>query len=174
MAVARQKVGTSPRVEPREERQSPFEPLTITPRYPAPRAHVNADRSVGWIRRLLPLMRPQLGLMVVGMVTAVAAMVLCVIISRITQGAIDHSLVAHHTPLSGYVITLVVMALGILVLGFTFRYAMQRAAFELEYSIRVLLFQQFTRLSFSFYDRTQTGELVSRANSDVRSLQMFL
>src|SRR4051794_38394700 len=126
MAVGRQKVGTSPRVEPREERQSPFEPLTITPRYPAPRAHVNADRSVGWIRRLLPLMRPQLGLMVVGMVTAVAAMVLRVIIPRITQAAVDNSRAAHHTPLRRYVMTLGAVAPGIPAPGFTFRSAPRR------------------------------------------------
>ena len=171
MAVARPEVGVG------DERESPFEPLTITPRYPAPRAHVSSDRSAGWIRRLLPLMRPHIRLMALGMVTAVTAMVVRVVIPRVTQAAIDNSLIGHHghhAPLTGYVITLVTMAAAILVLGFTFRYTMQKAAFELEYAIRVLLFQQFTRLSFSFYDRTQTGELVSRANSDVRSLQMFL
>jgi ATP-binding cassette subfamily B protein len=60
------------------------------------------------------------------------------------------------------------------VFGITFRYALQRAAFEIEYTLRVLLFRQFSKLSFSFYDKAQTGQLVSRANSDVRSVQMFL
>ena len=29
-------------------------------------------------------------------------------------------------------------------------------------------------MSFSFYDRVQSGQLISRANSDFRSVQMFL
>src|SRR4030095_3177998 len=28
--------------------------------------------------------------------------------------------------------------------------------------------------SFSFYDRVQSGQLISRANSDIRSVQMYL
>ena len=30
-----------------------------------------------------------------------------------------------------------------------------------------------TWLSFSFYDRVQSGQLISRANSDIRSVQMY-
>src|SRR3712207_5091685 len=36
------------------------------------------------------------------------------------------------------------------------------------------MYEHLTRMSFSFYDRVQSGQLISRANSDIRSLQMFL
>ena len=39
---------------------------------------------------------------------------------------------------------------------------------------RMLPMEHLTRLSFSFYDRVQSGQLISRANSDIRSVQMFL
>ncbi len=37
-----------------------------------------------------------------------------------------------------------------------------------------IVFEHLTRMSFSFYDRVQSGQLISRANSDIRSVQMFL
>ena len=47
-------------------------------------------------------------------------------------------------------------------------------AFELEYDLRTIIYEHLTPLSFSFYDRVQSGQLISRANSDIRSVQMFL
>jgi dTDP-glucose 4,6-dehydratase len=47
-------------------------------------------------------------------------------------------------------------------------------AYGLEYDLRVGMFSHLTRLPFSFYDRVQSGQLISRANSDIRSVQMFL
>ena len=36
------------------------------------------------------------------------------------------------------------------------------------------LFEHLTRLPFGFYDRVQSGQIISRANSDIRSVQLFL
>jgi len=48
--------------------------------------------------------------------------------------------------------------------------ASQRAA----YDVRNALYGQLQRLSFSFYDRSQTGELMSRATADVEAIRMFI
>ena len=37
-----------------------------------------------------------------------------------------------------------------------------------------MIYTHLTRMSFDFYDRVQTGQLISRANSDIRSVQMYL
>jgi ATP-binding cassette subfamily B protein len=42
-----------------------------------------------------------------------------------------------------------------------------------EADLRSLIYQHLTWLSFSFYDRVQSGQLISRANSDIRSVQMY-
>ena len=47
-------------------------------------------------------------------------------------------------------------------------------AFRVEYQLRTLLFQHLGQLSFAFYDRVQSGQIISRANSDIRSVQMFM
>jgi ATP-binding cassette subfamily B protein len=46
-------------------------------------------------------------------------------------------------------------------------------AYNFEFDLRNLLYEHFTKMSFSFFDRVQTGQLISRANSDIRSVQMY-
>ena len=40
--------------------------------------------------------------------------------------------------------------------------------------IRDSIYTHLTKMSFPFYDRVQSGQLISRANSDIRSVQMYL
>jgi ATP-binding cassette subfamily B protein len=47
-------------------------------------------------------------------------------------------------------------------------------AYSIEFDLRNLLYEHFSRMSFPFYDRVQSGQLISRANSDIRSVQMYL
>jgi ATP-binding cassette subfamily B protein len=151
-----------------------LESVQIDDSYRDPKPLPDSDPEAHWIRRLLPILRPHLGLFVFGIVGAVISMVLRVQVPHIVGRAIDHALVRHDQPLAHYGWQLFFMGCGIFAAGASFRYATQRAAFEMEYTLRVLLFRRFSQLSFSFYDRVQTGQLVSRANSDVRSVQMFL
>ena len=37
-----------------------------------------------------------------------------------------------------------------------------------------MIYEHLTRMSFPFYDRVQSGQLISRANSDIRSVQMYM
>ncbi len=49
-----------------------------------------------------------------------------------------------------------------------------RTAYAMEFDLRNVIYNHLTRMSFSFYDRVQSGQLISRANSDIRSVQMYL
>jgi ATP-binding cassette, subfamily B, bacterial len=44
----------------------------------------------------------------------------------------------------------------------------------MEFDLRNIIYAHLTRMSFGFYDRVQSGQLISRANSDIRSVQMYL
>ena len=68
-----------------------------------------------------------------------------------------------------------VAVLGVLagITGFGSRWLLFRTAYDFEYDLRNLIFEHLTRLSAAFYDRTQSGQLISRANSDIRSVQMY-
>ena len=48
------------------------------------------------------------------------------------------------------------------------------AAGEVTYDLRNIVYAHLSRMSFSFYDRVQSGQVISRANSDIRSVQIFL
>ncbi len=49
-----------------------------------------------------------------------------------------------------------------------------RQALAVEYDLRDELYGHFLRLSFGFYDRSQTGQLMSRATIDLQSVRFFL
>ena len=75
--------------------------------------------------------------------------------------------------LAPYVVALLVLAVVRGVLTFFYR-RLFKTAYALEYDLRNIIYEHLTQLSFSFYDRVQSGQLISRANSDIRSVQMFL
>ena len=66
------------------------------------------------------------------------------------------------------------LGIGQLVFGYVQRFGMQRASVELECTLRTMLFGHLSKQSFKFYDSVQSGQLISRANSDIRAIQMML
>ena len=57
--------------------------------------------------------------------------------------------------------------------GFGNRYFGEVFSQKMSYDIRNTLYNKLQRLSFSFYDQRQTGELMSRATVDVEAVRMF-
>ncbi len=60
--------------------------------------------------------------------------------------------------------------------AFTFAqgYLAERASQGVAYDLRDALFAQVERLSFSYYDRVQTGQLVTRITNDVEQVRAFV
>ena len=54
------------------------------------------------------------------------------------------------------------------------RYLAFREARWIEADLRDRLFAHFQRLHFAFHDRAQTGQLMSRANTDLQQIQAFV
>ncbi len=54
------------------------------------------------------------------------------------------------------------------------RYAAFAISLRAETDLRRQLFAHLQRLHFAYHDRAQTGELMSRANTDLRQIQLFL
>jgi ATP-binding cassette subfamily B protein len=54
------------------------------------------------------------------------------------------------------------------------RYLAFREARWIEADLRERLFEHFQRLHFGYHDRAQTGQLMSRANTDLQQIQAFL
>jgi ATP-binding cassette subfamily B protein len=180
----------------------PFEPVAETARYPSPRASTDPDRQKSWLRRLLPvvLARPWLlsasiAASVLSMLTSVAAPA---VLGLAINDAFGHDALRPSLARAALVATARALGFGLdaarpgaitldaylailLVLGVTravssglYRYGLYRSAYHIETDLRQVVYEQLTRLPFSFYDRVQTGQIVSRANSDIRSIQMLL
>ena len=152
--------------------QHPYEPVGVVPRYPAPRRSIDPDTTKGWIRRMLPVVTAHGPLLWTSILAALVAMVAQVAVPAVTSRAIDRAIIAQDHALAPYVWGLV--GLGVLrgLMALYYRYGLFRLAYDIEYDLRQLLYRHLTRLSFSFYDRVQSGQIISRANSDIRSVQM--
>ena len=152
---------------------SPFEPLAVAATWPAPKASIHPDRSLGWFRRVWPVLATRRYRFFGALTGAVVAMVFGVLLPRVTMAAIDTALSARKAPLGRYLWMLGALGVARSLLTFVYRSVLYRVAYHLEYDLRVLLYDHLTRLDFAFYDTVQSGQLISRANSDIRSVQMF-
>jgi ATP-binding cassette subfamily B protein len=151
-----------------------FEPVGVTPRYPPPRAEIDPDTGKGWIRRVLPVVLAYKGLVAVSLLAASIALVAQVAVPLVVRGAIDDAIVDRSRALEPFVVALVVLGLVRGITAFVYRYGLYKTAYHIETDLRSIIYRHLTRLSFSFYDRIQSGQVISRANSDIRSVQMFL
>ncbi|MHB8244747.1 MAG: ABC transporter ATP-binding protein [Acidimicrobiales bacterium] len=160
--------------QPSAAAHDPFSPLAETPRYTAPRATIDPDTTKTWLRRAMPIVKAHrtgfgfaLGLSFVGLLLQVQ-------IPSLLNKALDNSIGAHRVPLHFYVWWIV--ALGVLggIAGYISRIAIYKTAYSIEFDLRNIIYEHLTKMSFSFYDRVQSGQLISRANSDIRSVQMYM
>ena len=94
-----------------------------------------------------------------------------VAIPQVLRAAVDNALVQPTTAIGPYVAAIVVLGGGFFLLGYVQRFGLQRASVEIECHLRALLFEHLGKQSFSFYDTVQSGQLISRGNSDIRSIQ---
>jgi len=153
---------------------SSWEPVGVVARYPAPTATIDPDRTKGWLRRIRPIVLTHRWLLGSSIALALVALLVQVAIPAVTARAIDDALVARTNPLLPYVAVLIVLGVTRGGLAFTYRYGLYKMAYHIETDLRSVVYRHLTRLSFSFYDRIQSGQVISRANSDIRSVQMFL
>ncbi len=149
-----------------------YEPIGVVPRYPAPRRSVDPDPDKGWIRRILPVVLAHRLLLWGSLAAAFVAMAAQVAVPAVTRNAIDDAVIDQTAGLASYVWMLVGLGVARGLTALIYRYGLFRLAYEVEYDLRQLLYRHLTRLSFSFFDRVQSGQIISRANSDIRSVQM--
>jgi len=125
--------------------------------------------------RLLGFLRPYRASLVVSSVLAILAQVAGILVPVLTGVVIDELAGDRDTRLLALEIGAVV-GLGVIrgLLMYGRRIISGRQALGVEYDLRDELYSHFLRLSFGFYDRSQTGQLMSRATIDLQSVRFFL
>jgi ATP-binding cassette subfamily B protein len=152
---------------------SPYVPVGTVPRYDPPRANIDPNRDASWLKRALPIAFAHKRAILLSMTAAFVGLVAQVQIPNQLRRAIDVGLRPGQN-LMPFVWILVGLACLRFALNYVSRSSMLKAAYDIEYDFRTLMYEHLTRMSFSFYDRVQSGQLISRGNSDIRQVQMYL
>jgi len=152
----------------------PFVPTGITSRYAPPPATIDPDRSKSWIGRARPVVVSHKRTLMTALILSFVALVLQVQIPNLLNDAVTNSLQRHTVPLSHYVTLVFALAVAAGISAYISRLFLLRTAYAMEFDLRNIIYEHLTRMSFGFYDRVQSGQLISRANSDIRSVQMYL
>ncbi len=150
-----------------------FEPAPPTAHYAPPAGRIHPDRSLGWIRRMQPVVMGHKRSFVIAMAMAAVALFSNVAIPAVVGAGIDE-IRSDGDRVSMWVVTLLVLAVLRAVFAFGYRSRLYKFAYAIEFDLRSLMFRHFAAMSHGFYDKVQTGQLVSRANSDIRAVQMLL
>ena len=125
--------------------------------------------------RLLGFLRPYKGSLLVSTILAVLSQAAAIAIVLLVGEAIDGIDAHRGTHTLAWVVAAIV-AVGIVkaVLMAGRRLISGRQALGIEKDMREGLYAHLLRLSFGFYDRHQTGQLMSRATVDLQSVRFFL
>ncbi|MGP0030861.1 MAG: ABC transporter ATP-binding protein [Acidimicrobiales bacterium] len=151
-----------------------YVPMGVTSRYAKPKATIDPDRSQKWIKRATPIVMAHKLEWFSALIFSFLGLIIQVWIPKILQNGITNSLITRTQPLHDYVELIALLALFTGIFGYISRTNLFKVAYAIEFDLRNILYEHFTRMSFPFYDRVQSGQLISRANSDIRSVQMYL
>ena len=135
---------------------------------------IDPDVNKRWFKRLYPLIREQRTSFLITSFCGIAGLTIQVSVPMVIREAIDNTLTKGSGKISSYAWVLVAMAVAAFLLRYTYRFLLFRSAYRIETQLRSLIYKHLTKLSFSFFDRIASGEVISRANSDIRSIQLLL
>jgi ABC-type multidrug transport system fused ATPase/permease subunit len=131
-------------------------------------------RSVGTFRRLLGFLRPYRRLWTISFVLALLAMGVTVLTPWLIGRSIDRIEAGDKSGLVALTIAIALLGLGRMVLTVGRRLVAGRVSLGVELDLRQRLYDHLQMLDMGFFDRWQTGQLMSRATVDLSAVRFFL
>jgi ATP-binding cassette subfamily B protein len=125
-------------------------------------------------RRLLGFLAPYRRGVVLSGVLAAVAMGMTVVIPWLTGRAIDQIRAGDSSDLDRLGIFIAAAGVGRLLLTVARRLIAGRVSLGVEYDLRQRLYSHLLSLELGFFDRQQTGQLMSRATVDLQAVRFFL
>jgi ABC-type multidrug transport system fused ATPase/permease subunit len=125
--------------------------------------------------RLLGFLRPYKWSLAVSVLLAIGSQAAAVAIAFLTGNGLEQALRSAEGR-TIWLFALAILALGLVraLLMMGRRLISGRQALGVEFDMRNGLYAKLQRLSFGFYDRHQTGQLMSRATVDLQAVRFFL
>jgi ATP-binding cassette, subfamily B, bacterial len=126
--------------------------------------------------RLLSFLRPYRRGVAISIVLAVGSQAAQIALIWVTGRDVIDSALEQHDPRRLWLYVGVIAALGLVSAGLMLgrRLISGKQALDVEVDMRQALYAHLVRLSFGFYDRHQTGQLMSRATVDLQGVRFFL
>jgi len=143
-------------------------------RYAAPPAVIDPDRSKGWIARLMPLLSAHRRTFGISLGASILGQSTMLLMPVLVQRTIDLALIGRSVTLWSQLRPMLVVAVVGLVAGLFSRRLVMKTGALLQFDLRATLQRHLGRQSFAYHDTSDTGQLISRANSDIRVIEMFL
>lgn len=135
---------------------------------PAPRG------TGGWIRRLWPFLMAHRRNVVVAFGAAVAGQTVAAFAPVVQRTVIDDGLVAGTRTVWPWLALLLAFGLFSFGAAYVRRWVGGRVSLDVQYDLRVAIFERLQRLDFAGHDDLATGQLVSRSSSDLAIVQGLL
>lgn len=130
--------------------------------------------KLGVYRRLFSFLRPYPRQFVTAYVAMLGATLLNLFVPQIIKGAIDRGLEENH-PTALFVAAALILGIAVVrgAAGFLQRYYGEWMTHRVAYDLRDTYYIALQELPFSFYDRSHTGDLMSRATGDIAETERF-
>jgi ATP-binding cassette subfamily B protein len=135
----------------------------------------SAPRPLRTFVRLLGFLRPYRWSLAASVVLAIGSQAAGLSIPALTGLVIDDAIANRNEGELVFLVSLVALAglaRALFLLGR--RFIAGRQALGVEFDMRNALYEHLLRLSWGFYDRHQTGQLMSRATVDLQGVRFFL
>src|SRR5689334_15339491 len=134
-----------------------------------------APRNRQTFVRLLGFLKPYKVSLIVSTVLAIGYQASQIAVVWVTKHVIDNAIAPHDAhKLWIFVAAIVALGAARAILMFGRRMISGRQALSVEMDLRQGLYSHLVRLSYGFYDRHQTGQLMSRATVDLQGVRFFL
>src|SRR3954447_24207688 len=127
------------------------------------------------LRRLLPYARPYRGLIALTFGAALLATLAQLTVPLVTAAIVDGPLArGDREGLWPLIALALVLGIAEAFLFFLRRWSMGKSSLQLERDLRQSLYQRLQRLPVAFHDRWASGQLLSRATSDMSTIRRFV
>jgi ATP-binding cassette subfamily B protein len=150
-----------------------FEHVGEPATFAGPRAEISRDQALAWWRRIMPVLQSHRWTFLGAIFFSFVSLVVQTTAPMVLRSGLDNLGPGHLGTIHSLVLAIVVIGVVAGVSSYFSRRYLFTTAYNVESDLRNLMYEHLTWMSFSFYDRVQSGQLISRANSDIRSVQMY-
>ena len=134
----------------------------------------DAPPPPGWLRRLGGALRPHRRNVAIALAAAGAGQVIAALTPLVERFIIDDVVIAGTSPIVPSLILLLVFAASRFGLAFVRRFWAGRVSLDVQNDLRTQVYDHLQRLDVARHDEMSTGQLVSRAISDIGLVQGLL